>query len=365
MPQTSTRLKLPYIQPSQAQKHVTHNEALLRLDAVVQAGIVEFDADTPPLGATDGLLYALGMSPSGAWAGKSGHLAMQVDGGWIFIEPQQGWRAWDNVNGRIVVFDAGGWRPAIGELSQIDGLGIGMNWDTVNRIAVEAEASLFTHDGADHRLKINKAQSSDSASVIFQTAWAGHAEMGLVGNDEFAIKVSPDGVSWTEALKFDSTGSAVSGSVVQQSPTDTSPGRLMRADWGYGPASILGSVSMNGAQPSGAVIETGSNTNGAYVRWADGTQMCWHTFNLSYEFGTRMRGTWTFPVTYNAIPIVTPPSLNSAFQGTPHPRELGLFTAVASTGSATVDLWRSDGGSTNFDPADVYTVRALAVGRWF
>ena len=42
MPATSPRLALPFIQPSQAQKHVTHNEALQLLDAVVQLRIRAF-----------------------------------------------------------------------------------------------------------------------------------------------------------------------------------------------------------------------------------------------------------------------------------------------------------------------------------
>lgn len=35
MSQTSTHLNLPYIQPAQAQKHVTHNEAIELLDLIV------------------------------------------------------------------------------------------------------------------------------------------------------------------------------------------------------------------------------------------------------------------------------------------------------------------------------------------
>ena len=35
MTDTSSNLKLPFILPSQAQKHVTHNEALQILDALV------------------------------------------------------------------------------------------------------------------------------------------------------------------------------------------------------------------------------------------------------------------------------------------------------------------------------------------
>ena len=40
MSETSPRLDLPYIQPSQAQKHVTHNESLQRLDALVQMTVL-------------------------------------------------------------------------------------------------------------------------------------------------------------------------------------------------------------------------------------------------------------------------------------------------------------------------------------
>ena len=39
-------------------------------------------------------------------------------------------------------------------------------------------------------------------------------------------------------------------------------------------ADILGTVSQSGGVPTGAVIEKGSNSNGEYVRFADGTQIC-------------------------------------------------------------------------------------------
>ncbi len=48
MSDTSPILGLPYLQPSQAQKHVTHNEALQVLDVVTQLVVEAFDADTPP-----------------------------------------------------------------------------------------------------------------------------------------------------------------------------------------------------------------------------------------------------------------------------------------------------------------------------
>ena len=33
-------------------------------------------------------------------------------------------------------------------------------------------------------------------------------------------------------------------------------------------------MAQSGGVPTGAVIESGSNADGAYTRWADGTQIC-------------------------------------------------------------------------------------------
>ena len=60
MPDISPRLALPYLQPSQAQKHVTHNEALRRLDLLVQLVVVQFGAEVPPASPAPGAVWALG-----------------------------------------------------------------------------------------------------------------------------------------------------------------------------------------------------------------------------------------------------------------------------------------------------------------
>ena len=54
MSQVSAVLSLPYIQPSQAQKHVTHNEALALLDVAVQSSVLARDVTSPPPGAATG-----------------------------------------------------------------------------------------------------------------------------------------------------------------------------------------------------------------------------------------------------------------------------------------------------------------------
>ena len=48
-------LQLPYIAPSQAQKHVTHNEAIRALDALVQLCVVNRTLTEPPSEPREGI----------------------------------------------------------------------------------------------------------------------------------------------------------------------------------------------------------------------------------------------------------------------------------------------------------------------
>jgi hypothetical protein len=60
--------------PPKAQKHVTHNETLLLLDAVAQLTIAGLAA-APPQSQAEGACYLIDAAASGAWAGKSGPIA--------------------------------------------------------------------------------------------------------------------------------------------------------------------------------------------------------------------------------------------------------------------------------------------------
>lgn len=296
----SPRLDLPYILPSQAQKHVTHNEALQRLDALVHLTLQATEAETPPSDPGAGEIHALGAAPSGAWDGQAGQLALWDGSGWQFLSPQDGWHGFVRPTGQMVVFDAGIWRDARGDLDNLAGVGINTAYDPLNRLSLAAGASLFSHEGAGHQVKVNKAAAAETASLLFQSDWTGHAEMGLAGDTAYSIKISPDGSAWHTALRLDPAlqeitlapaatvrarlsdtalqlDAPLTGSAVQASPEDITPGRLMRADYGYGPGNLLGPVSETAGQPTGAVIERGSNANGAYIRFADGTQMCFVT----------------------------------------------------------------------------------------
>ncbi len=247
MPDATPILSLPLILPAQAQKHVTHNEALLLLDVLAQLVVLDRTRTAPPVSPVEGDVHIVAASPTGDWAGQAGRLATWWQGGWTFLAPRDGWRAWDLALDEEVVFDGGQWLNAAARPLRVSRLGVNADADATNRLAVNAPATLLNHAGAGHQVKLNKAAPADTASLLYQTGFSGRAEMGLAGDDDFSVKVSPDGTAWTTAVAINRTtgavalpnGAAVTGQItgtaVTQSATDTTAGRLLKVgDFGLG-----------------------------------------------------------------------------------------------------------------------------------
>lgn len=100
---------LPLLAPAQAQKHVTVNEALVRLDAITQLRIQASDLDVPPTTAENGASYIVPATATNEWAGRGGQVAVWSNGGWAFLEPVAGWRAWHLGQATTLVHDGAGW----------------------------------------------------------------------------------------------------------------------------------------------------------------------------------------------------------------------------------------------------------------
>lgn len=432
----SVNLMLPYMAAAQAQKHVTHNQALEWLDLIVQLTLQSFSQSTPPLAPADGEVWAIGAGATGDWSGHDGELAAWSNGGWLFLTPRVGWRA--ALGSEVRVWTGSAWVHP--DLQNLPGVGINTSHDVTNRLAVSSDATLLTHAGAGHQVKINKAASGNTASILFQTGWSGRAEMGTLGDDKFGVKVSPDGTAWTTALSVDAgtnattiaqlglttalspadggTGVAnpagatlarsgshgltltttgttaltlptsgtlatragtetlsgktltapvintsVTGTAVTQSATDTTAGRLLKVgDYGagaaagtvlFGRANILGTVSQASGVPGGAIIERGSNANGDYTRFADGTQICWIRDFLTAVSAVAV---WTFPATFVSG---TSPSILTAQQPAGTRFNIWVSYQVAAS-NCTI---RSSDTSNSEAVAPYCTL--LAIGRWF
>ncbi|PSJ60337.1 DUF2793 domain-containing protein [Mesorhizobium soli] len=333
-------LALPYLMPSQAQKHVTHNEALQMLDALVQLSVQDRDLAAPPSSVSAGERWIVASGATGAWAGQHGKIAVAQDGGWIFLSPGTGWLAWVADEAQLVAWDGGKWTTSvaspfqdtlftlvneadaskqakfllsgitagqtrtytlpnltgalatIGNLSQTfsgattfsgtftasgttvsfgtgtgastvnlgtgattsgntkivnigtggangsttnvnigptaataaatvtfsgrvlevlaasanvtalyAGIG-GATADSYNRLSINSPAVLFNHAGASMQATLNKSASGNDAGFIFQTNWSSRALFGTLGDDNFTMKVSPDGSAFFTSLEL-------------------------------------------------------------------------------------------------------------------------------------------------------------------
>lgn len=204
----SPNLALPYIEAAQAQKHVTHNEAIRTLDALVQLSVLDRDLTAPPGSPADGDRYIPASGATGAWAGWDLNIAAWQDGAWVKLVPREGWLAWVADEDLLLVWDGSAWQSTGSNVTSLNpatgGLvGINATADTTNRLSLSSPASLFNHEGNGHQVKINKNAAGDTASFLFQTNWSARAELGTTGDDDFHFKVSPDGSTFHEAFRID------------------------------------------------------------------------------------------------------------------------------------------------------------------
>lgn len=235
MPDTSTNLSLPFIQSSQAQKHVTHNEGMRRLDALVQLSVLSATQTAPPGAPQDGDRYVLPSGTTAGWTGQDGALASFEENSWVFYVPRTGWNTWVGDVGEHQVFDGTDWVVSYGlpDFQNLDHLGVATTADATNRLAVSSPATLLTHDGSGHQLKINKAGVSDAASLLFQTNWSGRAEMGTTESDNFEIKVSDDGTIFHQSLVADAATGRVNfpSGVEGLAPSEFGNGALITTEY--------------------------------------------------------------------------------------------------------------------------------------
>ena len=215
----TTHLALPLIDAAQAQKHVTHNEALSMLDALAHMSVAARNVNAPPASPNEGDRVLVGASPTGVFAGKSGQVAVFLAGAWSFLAPRAGWRVYVAAESLLLVYNGAAWVDlgvALRELQNLSRLGVGTTADAANPLAVKLNAALFTArtlaegGGGDLRFTLNKESAARTVSQLYQSNFSGRAETGLTGDDNFRVKVSADGSTWRDGIVVDRTTGAVS-----------------------------------------------------------------------------------------------------------------------------------------------------------
>ncbi len=208
----SVNLNLPYIDAAQAQKHVTHNEALQLLDALVHLSVSARNQATPPSSPTNGQRFLVGAGASGAFSGKAGQVAAFLAGAWVFLAPHAGWRVFVEAEKLLLIYDGAPWNDAglsLRALQNLTLLGLGATADANNPLTAKINSALFTAVAAAEggsgnlRLALNKESAARTVSQLYETNYSGRAETGLTGDDHFHVKVSADGSNWNDAINID------------------------------------------------------------------------------------------------------------------------------------------------------------------
>lgn len=248
MPQ-STRLGLPYLAAAQAQKHVTVNETLLRLDALVQLSARSATIAVQPASPSDGDLYLLPAGKTGAaWGAMAdGAIAYYRDGVWEDLTPNIGWRCYAEDEAALYARSASAWR----------------------RIAAEEERRLIFTPGGDgvvsiYRCDDARAQNPRAASIAaiagdtitLSTATASlffHAFMAGVSYVRiWNTSKTPNEPAWVKAAPSSTTLQVIdaaaiagwaNGETIQiGDPTTVTPNRVIALDISPMLQTVLGRV---------------------------------------------------------------------------------------------------------------------------
>jgi hypothetical protein len=232
----TANLGLPCIEGSQAQKHVTHNDALRILDTLVQLAVLDRDLTAPPATPAEGQRWIVKATATDAWAGHDNAIAAWQDGGWQFLTPRIGWIAFAADEGTLLVWNGTAWGDffsAVTSIQNLARLGLGTTADGTNPLSAKLNNALFAAktvaEGGDGNLrnKLSKESAAKTLSLLFQDNYSGRAEIGLIGDDDFHFKVSADGSTWNEALIVKGASGRVSF------PVTGGPREMLAADRTY------------------------------------------------------------------------------------------------------------------------------------
>jgi hypothetical protein len=204
----TTILGLPELESAQGQKYLTVNQAMQRLDALVNLTVFNRTQTAPPVSPAAGYRYIVAATATGAFAGQETKVALYLGSNWIFFSPSEGWRAYDQGANQHVTFNGTAWVvDGVSSGSLSDGsvtlLGVNATPDTTNRLSVSSPGILFNRETDDINVTLNKAAAGDDAGFLLQTGFSTRARFGLLANDDFTLTVSADGAAFNTALSID------------------------------------------------------------------------------------------------------------------------------------------------------------------
>jgi len=153
------RTGLPEITAAQANKHITHNEALAKLDALTQSNVKD-RLTAPPGTPTHGYCYLIIATATGVWAGKENQIAQWYNGAWLYYTPSDpGWKVYVEDEGLDYTWTGSVWAPSKTIHDKVQTLtpagGVTVNWALghVAEIILNQNVT-FTFTGANNKERL-------------------------------------------------------------------------------------------------------------------------------------------------------------------------------------------------------------------
>ena len=224
----TANLNLPELGASQNQKYLTVNTAFNYLDGLIQLSVLSRTINIPPASPSEGDRYIIGPAPTGIWSGLAGRVAIFIGTAWQFFTPQDGWQAFDIAAGEYLLYQ-GTWQSignflsgtlmpvggttitadftvtygsSVFELNEF-GLGLNASADASNQFTFYGQNVLFNSPDSISQV-FNKNGVGDDARFTFQQGFTTYALMGLLGDNNFTIKVGTSGA--TALIAHEETG---------------------------------------------------------------------------------------------------------------------------------------------------------------
>lgn len=209
--------------------------------------------------------------------------------------------------------------------SSLPAVGVGTPADANNPLSVYGASALF--NGTSFNVAINKSASANTASILFEDAFSGRAQIGLAGDDNLHVKVSTNGSTWTEAFVVNAaTGQPTFPQGIAAGAPVGFRNRLRNASFAINQRGVSGTVTLAAGAYGHDGVKAGAS-------------------GATYTFATSGIDT-TLTVTSGSLIL---PIESSSIEG-------GVYT-LSQTGTAQARVWQGTGytGSGSYASAPFVT----------
>lgn len=111
------------------------------------------------------------------------------------------------------------------------------------------------------------------------------------------------------------------------------------------------------------IVESGSNTDGEWIRFGNGLQACWiASLLLIYHAAHMLRKTWTYPKPFVERPAVIP--VAAEYSSVNAAREIDIINYSPPTNTHAVIAVHTSASLSPYSSGDTRDTTVFAIGRW-